>query len=427
MKYIKTNEEYKLSNLQPVKLLMELTSKTIPYGSEELIYDVVQKNCKHKLNKDSFGNLHVSIGNSKILFCAHLDTYSQKVEEVNHILEDNKLKTDETTILGGDNKVGCAVIINMINHDIPGNYYFFIGEEVGRLGSIWLNDQIKEGDFTLALTFDRKFTGSVCTYQRGVKLCNDELASNIISQLDSVTGYSFKEDYFGLSCDTYSFNEKVNNCLNISTGVYDEHKKTEWVDLNFFRAIFNGATKINWKIIEDLSEEKVRDFMDVERLNVKSPVMRGVLDFFIKNGYNPTTVPNFNQTFGIYTKDLYFKLKPKINDYFFVAIKKSGKVKINGLLLSKEDVLKYIKAYKLNLVEFKIDSDTYHTLKIDLIEKNLVFTLWKNSKEVEEIKIDLNFNLVEGDESVYQKVIQIFEDSKLMDFYMFGQRKHRSL
>ena len=39
---------------------------------------------------------------------------------------------------------------------------------------------------------------------------------------------------------------------------------------------------------------------------------------FIKNGYNPTKVPKLNEVFGIYTKDLYFKINPKIFDYFYV-------------------------------------------------------------------------------------------------------------
>ena len=82
----------------------------------------IQKKCNRTLNKDEFGNLYTVIGDSKILFTAHMDTYSKEVEKINHVVDGNFLKTDGKTILGGDNRVGCAILINMINSGIPGNY-----------------------------------------------------------------------------------------------------------------------------------------------------------------------------------------------------------------------------------------------------------------------------------------------------------------
>lgn len=363
-------------------MLIFLTEFTVPYGQEDLMADKIQKKCNRSLNKDEFGNLYTVIGDSKILFTAHMDTYSKEVEKINHVVDGNFLKTDGETILGGDNRVGCAILINMINSGISGNYYFFRGEEVGRLGSEYHNSKINDGKYLLAITFDRKEIGSVCNYQRGVKLANDNLVDFLISELNK-TGYTFFKDNFGLSCDTYSFNNKVNNCLNISTGVYEEHHKTERVDIKFYESIFDISTKINWSKIEELSNEKVRDTIDLSKFNISNNKISEALDYFIKNGYNPTKIPNINEFFAIYTKELYFKVNPKIFDYFDVLIRPDGLVNINGKSLTKEKVISYINEYKKALIEFKIDNDNYHIIDIDTSSDSYVIRFIKNGKNLE--------------------------------------------
>lgn len=391
MKYLRKFNSHKEDDSYEVNLLKDLTKFTVPYGEEDIVYDTIQKYTKKSLIKDEFGNLYVIIGISKILFTAHMDTYSSEVKEVKHVIESGFLKTDGETILGGDNKVGCAILINMINNNVPGNYYFFCGEEVGRLGSEFHNRKINSGEYDLAITFDRKEIGSVCTYQRGMKLCNDNLSEFLIQEL-SKSGFKFKEDYFGLSCDTFTFNEKVNNCLNISTGVYDEHKKTERVDLKFFKSIFNLCTQIDWKTVEVLSQEKVRERIDVNRLKISDEKISRVLDFFIRNGYNPTGIPNYEQNIGIYTSNLYFKIKPKIFDYFYISIKKSGLVEINGIVLTKEKVLQYINSFKKIWQEKIFDGVKYHIMDLTFEKNKFIIELLKNDDEKIEIEFDKNLN-----------------------------------
>lgn len=415
-KYNKFFKQF-LGKSSEIEILKDLTKYTVPYGYEEIVYETVQKHLKQKLNKDEFGNLFLSIGESKILFTAHLDTYSSKVEKVSHKIEGGFLKTDGNTILGGDNKVGCAILINMINKNIPGHYYFFCGEEVGRLGSEYHNKKIKDGEYTLALTFDRKEVGSVCTHQRGIKLCNDNLSKFLISEL-SKSGYTFKEDYFGLSCDTFSFNEKVNNCLNISTGVYDEHKVTERVDINYYKAIFNWVTKIDWKTVEALSEERVREKINVNKFNISDPKISDVLDYFIKNGYNPTTIPKYNQSIGIYTSNLYFKTNPKIFDYFYISIKESGLVEISGLVLTKENALKYILSFKKILQERDFGGKKFHIMDLNQRKNKFIVDLLEDGTEEMQIKFDKNLNSNSGlDPEVESWVKDVIFKSNILSFY----------
>lgn len=411
MRYLKLYEDF-TENKNQLNLLIDLTEFTIPHGNEDLMYDKIQNNCNKNLNKDEFGNLFINIGESKILFSAHLDTYSKKVEKITHVIQDGFLKTDGKTILGGDNRVGCAILINMINNNIPGNYYFFCGEEVGRLGSEYHNSKISEGEYLLAITFDRKEIGSICNYQRGIKLANDKLVDFLMSELNK-TGYNFFKDNFGLSCDTYSFNKKVNNCLNISTGVYDEHKVTERVDINFYKSIFNISTKIDWKRIEELSNERVRGTMNIDDLNISDKRISSTLEYFIKNGYNPTKVPKLNEVFGIYTKDLYFKISPKIFDYFYVLIRPDGLIDINGKILTKEKVISYISVYKKSLIDFNISNDYYHILDIDttidewviqFIENDQVMEIITN-KKTEYLNPEDNVDI-----TIFDEIIKIVKD-----------------
>ena len=76
-----------------------------------------------------------------IMMSAHMDTVVPG-EGVKPIIEGDIIRTDETTVLGGDDKSGCAVIIEVIRclHEqniphAPIEAIFSICEEVGLLGA----------------------------------------------------------------------------------------------------------------------------------------------------------------------------------------------------------------------------------------------------------------------------------------------------
>ena len=98
MRYLKLYENFG-KNKNALDLLIDLTEFTVPHGNEDLMYDKIKSNCNKNLNKDEFGNLFINIGESKILFSAHLDTYSKKVEKIKHVIDNNFLKTDESKII----------------------------------------------------------------------------------------------------------------------------------------------------------------------------------------------------------------------------------------------------------------------------------------------------------------------------------------
>lgn len=92
------------------------------------------------------GNLIVRVpgnvpGGPRLLFAAHMDTVPRAVG-VKPVLVDGEIRTDGRTALGGDNRAGCAEILEavreVVEHDLPHGdleLLFTVGEEEGLLGS----------------------------------------------------------------------------------------------------------------------------------------------------------------------------------------------------------------------------------------------------------------------------------------------------
>ena len=113
------------------KCFLKLTSRTYPHGTEKDLFHLLNKDLK----EDNFGNLFIKIGDNDVMFTSHLDTATKALCQVNHIFNKNIIKTDGKSILGADDKAGVTIMLYMIEHNIPGLYYFFLGEEVGCVGS----------------------------------------------------------------------------------------------------------------------------------------------------------------------------------------------------------------------------------------------------------------------------------------------------
>ena len=92
------------------------------------------------------GRMEGSIKSTPILLCSHMDTV-QSTLEVKPIYRDGRIGTDETTILGADDRVGVAVILEVlaalrerrIAHG-PIEVVFTVGEEIGMLGAKFLRN-----------------------------------------------------------------------------------------------------------------------------------------------------------------------------------------------------------------------------------------------------------------------------------------------
>jgi hypothetical protein len=227
---------------------LKLTSTTCPHGYEERFFsDILKDILPNDIKKDKSGNYFYEIGNSKTVFASHIDTVSKEYKPINRVIEDNIIKTDETTNLGADDKAGMTVMLWMIKNKIPGVYYFFIGEEVGCIGSgSAALDSKTFKKFSRIISFDRRGTNSVITHQSGFRCCSDEFAKALSTQL-SKGGLSYKKDPSGVYTDSAEFVDIIPECTNISVGYYKEHTNFEYQDIEHLEKLANSCLTVDWE------------------------------------------------------------------------------------------------------------------------------------------------------------------------------------
>jgi len=352
------------------ELFLKLTQYTIPFGEEEKLEKYLPSGYK----KDTIGNYYYEIGNSETLFTTHLDTYCTKYEKVNHVIDEKdtyKIKTDETTILGGDNKLGCSILIGMINRGIPGVYYFFLGEEPILSGGLYGSREALKANpeyfkkFKRCIAFDRRQYGSIVVRQMGRMCCSMDFAKKIAEDFD-IRGIKWDEmSGYGYYTDTAIFMDVIEECTNISVGGFDEHYKTEWVDLNYTYKVFEAALEMDWESLPTVRELEDRFSEDSEEIRVnpygnfvQNKNLKEIEDIFdllglsatrntLKSGVRHITYSKWLEDIDF---DIYLKGDKIILDDKECSLKD---LKENIIKLFKEDLIDEIEYY-LDLYEKEV-------------------------------------------------------------------------
>jgi hypothetical protein len=229
---------------------LKLTSMTCPYGHEDaLVRDMTASGIFPSiLQKDSHGNYFAKVGDSKTIFASHLDTVSKSREKVTHKFEGDMIKTAGNTTLGADDKAGVAVMLWMMAHNVPGLYYFFVGEEVGCIGSGKAASSINDfkGKYDRIISFDRRGTGSVITHQSWSRCCSDAFGDALAGELNK-SGLSYKKDDGGVYTDSAEFVDIIPECTNLSVGYYKEHTFDESQDIAHLTDLAEACLRVDWE------------------------------------------------------------------------------------------------------------------------------------------------------------------------------------
>jgi hypothetical protein len=142
----------------------------------------------------------------------------------------------------------------MIKKQVPGLYYFFIGEEVGCIGSRKLADTWTKTEFSKYIkkivSFDRRGTDSIITHQMFGRCCSDQFAQELANRMNA-TGNKMKMelDDTGILTDSAKFVKLVPECTNISVGYQNEHTGRESQDIEFLRRLCNTVVKVDWETL----------------------------------------------------------------------------------------------------------------------------------------------------------------------------------
>ena len=229
---------------------IKLTSMTYPYGHEEaLVKKMIKLGIFPKdIVRDVHGNFFYEVGESRTIFASHLDTVSKQYTKVTHVIDGNIIKTDGTTTLGADDKAGVTVMLWMMKNKVPGLYYFFIGEEVGCIGSGKAASSVSDfkGKYDRIISFDRRDVGSVITHQSWSRCCSDSFGDALASELNK-SGLSYKKDDGGVYTDSAEFVDIIPECTNVSVGYYKEHTTNESQDIEHLEKLAEACLKVGWE------------------------------------------------------------------------------------------------------------------------------------------------------------------------------------
>lgn len=238
---------------------LRLTSTTCPFGFEDDFMLSMNYLFPDGIQKDNYGNYFYQIGQSRTIFASHIDTVSKDFIPVNHVIEGNIIKTDGKTTLGADDKAGVTVMLWMIQNNVPGLYYFFIGEEVGCVGSgLAAQHGDFKGKYDRIISFDRRDTGSIITFQSSSRCCSETFADSLCTELNR-SGMNYRGDDGGVYTDSAEFMGIISECTNISVGYYKEHTTTEHQDISHLISLAKACVNVRWETLPT-----VRDYTKVE-------------------------------------------------------------------------------------------------------------------------------------------------------------------
>jgi hypothetical protein len=230
---------------------LSLVTKTYPHGHEEEVLQFLPKG----LQKDKFGNYYKIIdGDDTTMFTSHLDTADRTQVPTNLYSRDEDgdeiIYTDGRTILGADDKSGVAVMMYMMDHNIPGIYYFFIGEERGGIGSNQVSGEWDKFEFLKnvkkCISFDRRRTTSVITHQLGRQCCSNDFGTGLCKAYNT-HGLNLSLDNGGIYTDSASFMDDIPECTNVSVGYLNEHTGREEQNMTFLIQLCEASIKVDWK------------------------------------------------------------------------------------------------------------------------------------------------------------------------------------
>jgi hypothetical protein len=226
-----------------------LCFKTYPFGTE----DQILKYMPIPLEEDGFGNYFIKIGESDTMFTSHLDSATREQREVRIMSFEKEgykiLCSDGKSILSADDKAGVTIMLYMIEHNIPGLYYFFIGEERGGIGSGDVAKYYEHMEHCKGIkkcvSFDRRNYHSIITHQGWTRTCSDTFAQSLADELNK-NGMNIKLDNTGVFTDSANFIDNINECTNISVGYFSEHTKDEYQNITFLEQLCNACIKVDW-------------------------------------------------------------------------------------------------------------------------------------------------------------------------------------
>ena len=206
---------------------------------------------------DGAGNIHVDLRTQphhRTMFTSHTDT-------VHHNGGNNAIRLDNTSpdqtlwradagsCLGADDGAGIALMVHMIEAQVPGLYVFFRSEECGGLGSSWMADNFKNclKNIDRCVSFDRADQSDVITHQAGGRCCSDAFAAALAAELTTDDmSLAYFPDNSGVFTDSANLIDHIPECTNLSVGYKHQHGDGEYQDVTFLQMLADQLCRVQW-------------------------------------------------------------------------------------------------------------------------------------------------------------------------------------
>lgn len=263
-----------------IDFLKEVLSLPSTSGNENMVRDYILEFAeKNQIlsTVDKKGNVYLTKGSEKMTsgeyypcVVSHMDTvhrshleyiinkerldiveslYEVDDETSQSILTAKLPGTSTQTGIGGDDKCGVYVCLEMFNKFDVLKGAFFVEEEIGMLGSREADDNFFS-NVGYAIQFDAPSDNWISEVCSGVKLFDQEFKEEITQTLNE-SGYTkFSIDPF---TDVNQLATKYDfNCLNLGCGYYRQHTNSEYVVVEEV----SNSLKAGEKLITKLGLEK---------------------------------------------------------------------------------------------------------------------------------------------------------------------------
>lgn len=213
---------------------------------------------------DGAGNIHVDLRTQphhRTMFTSHTDTVHDTGGPNGIRLDTTDPKrvlwrADEGDCLGADDGAGVALMVHMIEAGVPGLYVFFRGEEVGGIGSSWMDKHFNSvlKDIDRCISLDRADQNDVITHQGIGRCCSDAFASALAAALttDDLT-LAYLPDNTGVFTDSANLVDHIPECTNLSVGYKHQHGDGEYQDVTFLQRLADQLCLVPW---DDLPTER---------------------------------------------------------------------------------------------------------------------------------------------------------------------------
>jgi tripeptide aminopeptidase len=255
-----------------IDFLKEVLSIPSVSGDDSMVRDYIIEYAKNngiEYYTDSKKNLYLTKGSDKMTsgeyypcVVSHMDTVHGSHRELietktNLIIENSEMgtliakhpTTKEQTGIGGDDKCGVYVCLEMFERFDVLKGAFFVEEEIGMLGSKQADDKFFE-NVGYAIQFDAPSSNWISEVCSGVKLFDEDFKKEIKGTLNECGYTKFSVDPF---TDVNQLASKYDfNCLNLGCGYYRQHTTSEYVVVEEV----SDSIKAGYELITKLGMEK---------------------------------------------------------------------------------------------------------------------------------------------------------------------------